>query len=70
LGWGWRRLWWWQLGFGRRWRRGWRTRREKRETLEREREGEERERETLRLFFLNLNDYITSLFIVLRRLAS
>jgi hypothetical protein len=44
--------------------------REEGDAGERERGGEERERETLRLFFLNLNDYITSLFIVLRRLAS
>jgi hypothetical protein len=35
-----------------------------------EREREERDRETLKLFFHNLNDYIASLFIVLRRLAS
>ena len=42
----------------------------RRETLERERERRGRDREALRLFFLDFNDYIASLFIVLSILAS
>jgi hypothetical protein len=48
-------------------RRGrWRRDREEREALEREGRGER----VGANFFLNPNDYIASLFIVLRRLAS
>ena len=57
----------WWLGFGER-GEGDGVGREERETLEREREG--RDREALRLFFLDRNDYIASLLIVLGKLVS
>ena len=56
----------WRLGFGER-GEGDGTGREERDTLKRERR--ERDREALKLFFLDCNDYIASLLIVLGRLV-
>ena len=58
----------WRLGFGER-GEGDGTGRGEGDAGEREREREERDRETLRLFFLDRNDYIASLLIVLGRLV-